>query len=275
MRRILRERNRVSTYIKDWFNPIMEKEVKAIGGTITYVGKYVIHTFTSDGIFTVLSPVNIEVFLVGGGGGGGGGSTHGGGGGGGGYTQTYDVFADIGDWIVTIGTGGEGMRYGAGKPGGISSLIKGEISYIANGGSGGGAGSFPNGGDGGSGGGAGKSGDGGTDGGDGGATSPETIGGTGQGTTTTAFGEGIGTKYGGGGGGGEAYNGTGVPGSGGIDGGGDGGAAAGSAYGIGGNGQNGIANTGGGGGGGGGSLEGAPGYGGNGGSGIVIIRYQR
>ena len=55
--------------------------IVATGGVITYSGNYKIHTFTSNGTFTVKQNVNAEVLVVAGGGGGGG-DTGGGGGGG-------------------------------------------------------------------------------------------------------------------------------------------------------------------------------------------------
>jgi uncharacterized delta-60 repeat protein len=251
----------------------------ATGGSITYSGGYIIHTFTGSGTFTANRNLNVEVLLVGGGGGGG--ADVGGGGGGGGMIETTKSLTAQ-SYSVTVGGGG-----GPGVPGsnGGNSVFSGSTAYGGggggswnsstnspgrNGGSGGGAAgaasvSYPggsgvsgqgyNGGSGyrgyyASGGGGGAGGSGGT------ATSNSSPGNGGSGRASSISGT---TKYyGGGGGGGSTY----TSGSGGIGGGGDGGIRATSG------GQNGTPNTGGGGGGNGG-IDGA----GSGGSGIVIIRY--
>ena len=44
---------------------------RATGGTITYAGGYVVHTFTSNGTFTSLEDLTIDCLIVAGGGGGG------------------------------------------------------------------------------------------------------------------------------------------------------------------------------------------------------------
>ena len=46
--------------------------ISATGGTVTEVGGYRIHTFTSDGTFTVISGGDVDYLVVAGGGGGGG-----------------------------------------------------------------------------------------------------------------------------------------------------------------------------------------------------------
>jgi hypothetical protein len=67
--------------------------ITATGGTITCCGDYKIHTFTSDGCFSVSvlasNPAfnNVDYLIVAGGGGGG--SNHGGGGGAGGYRESH------------------------------------------------------------------------------------------------------------------------------------------------------------------------------------------
>ncbi|MFA5772506.1 MAG: DUF2341 domain-containing protein [Thermoplasmata archaeon] len=78
----------------------------ATGGTITYFGVYVIHTFTSSGTFTPNSARNVQTLVVAGGGGGG--MDMGGGGGGGGviYNSAYAVTAQA--YTVTVGAGGNG-----------------------------------------------------------------------------------------------------------------------------------------------------------------------
>jgi hypothetical protein len=80
------------------------------GGTITHVGNYTIHTFTSSGTFNPGPYVSkVEVLVVGGGGGGGG--VIGGGGGGGGvvYNSSITVTPNT-NYTVTVGAGGNGGK---------------------------------------------------------------------------------------------------------------------------------------------------------------------
>jgi hypothetical protein len=83
---------------------LMTNRFSAIGGTVTEVNGYRIHTFTSSGTFTVLSSGTVEYLIVAGGGGTG--YDVGGGGGGGGllYNQAYPIFP--GTYYITIGAGG-------------------------------------------------------------------------------------------------------------------------------------------------------------------------
>lgn len=232
------------------------------GNTVTTINNYnstgqtwKIHTFTSNGTFSVTDSPNINSFrtLVVGGGGSGGGATGGGGGGG----QVIDTTTNLslGDYAITVGSqnlsssigalvtavaggsgtsGRQGAYNGCGGPGGTSGNGFGGGSYACGGYSERGGG----------GGGADGSGSGGT-------------GGIGKLTNIRGSSERFG---GGGGGGGSANNGAGGGGSGGGGGGGcptcDGGAGG--------------TNTGGGGGGGGVDWRG----GGAGGSGIVVISYR-
>lgn len=262
------------------------------GGTITYSGGYVIHTFTSTGTFTIDDAVTADVLVVAGGGGGGGSAGAGGGGGGGGVTYSTGVSVSAQSYTVTVGTGGAGTSTsgGSGASGNNSSF--GALVTATGGGGGGGyngsSTTAPR--TGGSGGGGGSSASGtftgangttgqGYRGGNGRASSgtSDQAGGGGGGasaqgvaSTTTTGGHGgdgvsnsiTGTAvtYAGGGGGGKRTTGSGMrAGSGGAGGGGNGGyAAAGSP------GTNGL----GGGGGGGGANAG-----GRGGDGVVIVRY--
>ena len=68
--------------------------IVATGGTITCCGNYKIHTFTSDGTFTICSAPtpannNVDYLVVAGGGAGGAHGDHGAGGGAGGYRESY------------------------------------------------------------------------------------------------------------------------------------------------------------------------------------------
>jgi hypothetical protein len=68
------------------------KHIVATGGTITCCGDYKIHTFTSDGMFTISTaptPANNNVDYLVVAGGGGSGKYYGGGGGGGGYRESF------------------------------------------------------------------------------------------------------------------------------------------------------------------------------------------
>jgi len=276
----------------DLYSPV--GVAKATGGTITYDGDYVIHTFLSDGTFTPASGFNVEYLVVGGGASGG--NNIAGGGGAGGF-RTGNAFAVTAQaYSIVVGAGGASQATGntvgnngvassfstissaGGGGGGAYSSPNGQAGSA--GGSGGGGGTAENGtagvggaGDtpdttpdqGKSGGDAGNRGGAGNYTGGGGGGGASAVGGNyvtvnggagGAGTASTIY-DGSSITYAGGGGG-SAHSGSGgVGGVGGAGGGGAGGAtSAGTA---------GTANTGGGGGG--GVASGA------GGSGIVIIRY--
>lgn len=250
--------------------------ISATGGTITTNGNFRIHTFTTNGTFSVTnapSGTSLNYLIVGGGGGGGVDAGVGtGGGGGGGFLTATGYAASIQNYSIIVGDGGLRGSASQGANGGVSSFD----GNVALGGGGGAAnGSIgQNGGSGGGGTGTGtgartagtgsqgfNGGIGATDlasysngGGGGGASmagvdaSPTNGGNGGDGASSSI--SGTSTPYAGGGGGGTL---TGTGGTGGSGGGGM-------------NNVSGTANTGGGGGGG--------AVGGDGGSGIVIISYQ-
>jgi hypothetical protein len=255
----------------------------AVGGTITYVNGYTIHTFLGGGTFTPGVAGNVEVLVVAGGGGG---ANTGSGGGAGGYVYypTFSVAAQ--GYSITVGTGGPGGSTTS-DPGdkGNNSVFS---SITAEGGGAGQSHGGCAGGNGGSGGGGpisttctatgGTGSQGfiggagyletgwvGNNGGGGGAGGPGSPGGNTSGTGNGGPGysssiSGSIVCYAGGGGGGEvngSYVGTAVCG------GGNGNLNT--------TGSNGSTNTGGGGGG--GSYTGSYYNGGDGGSGIVVIRY--
>lgn len=264
------------------------------GGTITTVGSYTIHTFTSSGTFKPpLCVTSVDVLLIGGGGGGA--QRHGGGGGAGGFLEVFGHgVTPLTDYSVYVGPGGKGWATGVvggivcGTPypaatSGDSSTFAGLVAKGGGGsdgvagGSGAGGGAcnqpggagFPGQGNNGGasmaggcglpcnhvGGGGGGAGSAGSDG------VSNTGGNGGAGKSSSMSGAPV--TYAGGGGGGTCS--TGVNGKGGSGGGGD--AGYGSTPG-----QNGVANSGGGGGA--GTWNGCTDYrGGDGGSGIVIIRY--
>ncbi|MFA5780534.1 MAG: glycine-rich domain-containing protein [Elusimicrobiota bacterium] len=291
---------------------VSNSSVTATGGTITEVGGYRIHTFTTVGnnTFTMDVSTSVEVLVVGGGGSGGGNLGGGGGGGGVIYKSSYAVTAQA--YTITVGAGGAGVL-------GIQSGVSGNnggnsvaFGLTAIGGGGGGAGegiTTPgNGGSGGGGsgysgsapGGSGTAGQG-NSGGSGGGGSPAYGGGGGggagavgnNGNSSNAGHGGVGVSnpilgtvyYWGGGGGGGAYT-SGSAGNGGLGGGGGGssdiannGTGGGSALNSGSNGAKQVdyagsagASTGGGGGGSHHTITRWY-YSGNGGSGIVIVRY--
>ncbi len=109
-------------------------EFSATGGTITTDGAFQIHTFTTNGTFTVTGSGNAEVLVIGGGAAGG---AQGGGGGAGGY-QTILVFPLTAQaYPVIVGLGGVGTNdiNTAGNNGSLSSFD----NITSNGGGGGGA----------------------------------------------------------------------------------------------------------------------------------------
>ena len=256
----------------------------SLGGNITIVNGVCIHTFTTNGTFTVSDTIPNATYLIVAGGGGGGGGNSGGGGGGG---LIYNISTlTPGTYPVVIGLGGQGGLYAGG--GGVGSIGQNSSfnNYEALGGGGGGAynaNSCTTGGSGGGGAlnnGAGCSGFAGQGyaGGNAGSAAPYVgaggggAGGVGQpGSGIGNYSGGIGLTYlisgasicyaGGGGGGGNSDGGIG------LCGGGHGGWGTSSPPEQGYNGTDGR----GGGGGGGGSTGG--GVGGNGGSGVVIISY--
>jgi len=250
---------------------VSNSSVTATGGTITYSGGYTIHTFTSNGTFTVTNGSgNIEVLVVAGGGSGG---TNGGGSGAGGLTYNSSYAVTTGAITVTVGAGGTGGLYPtAGTNGGNS--VFGLITSTG-GGRGGSQGVGQNGGSGGGGGysdyagGAGISGQGNNGAAATAGASGNYGGGGGAGVAASGMNGGNGLAYSisgtsiyyaGGGGGGRQ---SGAPaGSGGLGGGGNGNTLEQAA-------SHAVANTGGGGGG----SAGGSGTSGNGGSGIVIVRY--
>lgn len=264
--------------------------IEAIGGIVTEVGNYTIHTFTSSGTFEITDGMGeVEYFVVGGGGGTG--PRIQGGGGGGGVVQGVTTLGS-GSYSVNVGAGGAAAlttnQNDLGNNGSSSSFS--DIATAIGGGRGGSA-SDRDGAGGGSGGGArgnssgsvggtavlGQGNDGGANssgrGGAGGGgagekgqdgQSPSYTGGDGGDGIASDF-SGTMTYYAGGGAGG-AGDGLGRA-SGGLGGGGDGGQTSSE------DGQDGAANTGGGGGAGGFSGN-ANAYGGSGGSGIVMVRYD-
>ena len=111
----------------------------ASGGTKTTSGSKTIHTFTSNGTFTVASnATNVRALIVGGGGGGGGkGGNDGSGGGGGGLVRFVTAIpVTPGSYPIVVGGGGGSSSGGsAGGDGGSSSAF----SNTSPGGGGGGA----------------------------------------------------------------------------------------------------------------------------------------
>ena len=120
-----------------------------VGGTITYDGNYVVHTFLTNGSFNITSTNTVEVLVVGGGGSGGG-TSYGGGGGAGGlvYNSSYRITS--GNYSVVVGTGGSN---GNGTISSFDNLIalgggegahSGDATNGSRGGSGGGGGGNDN-----------------------------------------------------------------------------------------------------------------------------------
>ena len=194
---------------------------KATGGIITNVGGRRFHTFINNGTFSIVfaMPGKIfEVFAIGGGGGGGGGGL-----------VTYTSSLSVGNYSITIGTGGTGGTASSVSGGnGTSTLFSSLVTAIGGGGGGSSFGGSPANGGCGGGGAYNQSYGTGSQGFNGAVASPSLYwGGGGGGTSASATNNngGAGTLYygsyyggGGGGGGNQGPNGTG-----GIGGGGDGG----------------------------------------------------
>ena len=128
-------------------NTIPGNNTPALGGTVTTVGQYTVHQFTTTSNVTFLNPTTVDMLIVGAGGGGGG--VMGGGGGGGGVIYLTGVLVNAGTHLVTVGGGNRGgynYNYGdyeAGIRGGNSSVTinssLGANKYEVWGGGGGGS----------------------------------------------------------------------------------------------------------------------------------------
>jgi hypothetical protein len=119
---------------------------KFIGGTLTTSGGNQIHTFTSSGTLSPLTPVTASYLVVAGGGGGGSGcaNTSGGGGGAGGLQTSSTTLYSGATYIVTVGAGGAGAATGATSTKGASgqnSVLSGTglTTITSTGGGGGGS----------------------------------------------------------------------------------------------------------------------------------------
>lgn len=97
--------NRLQFYNSSGWNSV--GGFSAIGGTITEINGYRIHTFTSSDTFVVMNGGNVEILVVAGGGGGG--DRFGGGGGAGGlYYNSALALTSGTSYSVVIGGGGSG-----------------------------------------------------------------------------------------------------------------------------------------------------------------------
>jgi len=166
---------------------------KFVGGTLTTSGGNQIHTFTSSGTLSPLTPVTASYLVVAGGGGGGrqyGGQGAAGGGGAGGLLTSSTTLYSGATYVVTVGAGGAGGSSAGAAPNGSDSVISGTgLTTLTATGGGGGAGSSGSGASGGSGGGG------------QGETAPKTGG---SGTSGQGNAGGAGVNAGGGGGGASA-----------------------------------------------------------------------
>lgn len=194
---------------------------KFTGGTVTFDGDDVIHTFTSSGTLTKIVGDNVDVQYVVGAGGGGGGLRRAAGGGGGGWVAVGITTLSLSSYAITVGAGGAGAvgtsdsnRIGAN--GGNSSL--GSVVSASGGGGGNGGNDLTSGNNGQNGGCGGGAGGGGTSVSrtGGGTGIPGGNGGAGRSSGDPADREGGGGGGAGGNGGDSPYLGTGVGGNGGI-----------------------------------------------------------
>lgn len=107
----------------------------ATGGTVTTVGNYRIHTFTSSGTFTVSKSMTVEVLAVAGGGGGAVGNDCSAGAGGGGSGEAivnFPLAVNPATYTITVGNGGaSGTPWSGGT---CSNGFKGEDTTITIGG---------------------------------------------------------------------------------------------------------------------------------------------
>ena len=89
--------------------------ITATGGTVTTVGDYTVHTFTSSGTFTVSaagSNPDVEYLIVAGGGGGGTSNSGAASGGGAGGMKTGSTTVTATSYTITVGAGGNGAVFG-------------------------------------------------------------------------------------------------------------------------------------------------------------------
>jgi len=92
----------------------------AVGGTITYSGGYIIHTFRGNETFTAFKNINAEVLIVGGGGGGGQDGGRGGGGGAAGQTSGSGGQGGASIYLEASALALTGTIFARGVPGGNS-----------------------------------------------------------------------------------------------------------------------------------------------------------
>ncbi len=118
----------------------------ATGGTITTPSGYKVHSFTSNGTFTVSDgSLTVDYLVVGGGGAGG--SDRGGGGGAGRFLSASAVTLSAGSYTITVGAGGTGVAVTAaggngvkGNSGSSSSIAGSGFTTVTAAGGGGGGG---------------------------------------------------------------------------------------------------------------------------------------
>lgn len=121
----------------------VSQPVTASGGTVTYNGNYVIHTFTGNGTFQLTSPSSISANILVVGGGGGGGYDGGGGGGGGQVVYQANYTLTAGSYNVIVGAGGAATTAASASTGAAAQGKQGSASSFgsitaAGGGAGGG-----------------------------------------------------------------------------------------------------------------------------------------
>lgn len=118
-------------YLVQSFTPPILFEFSATGASSSTDGADTIHSFTSNGSFTVAGNGLVDVLVVGGGGSGGAGTGGGGGAGGLIYIQGWQLSA--GTYNVTIGQGGTNDDYLTGTSG-ENTVISGPLTLTALGG---------------------------------------------------------------------------------------------------------------------------------------------
>lgn len=117
----------------DAYTAYQTSSTVAVGGTITNITGYRVHTFLSSGSLTFISPGNIEALVVGGGAGTDYSWPRSGGGGGGGVTQgTYSTTTTT--HTVTVGAGGVGSAGGSSSLGSLVTSAGGSLNVGKTGG---------------------------------------------------------------------------------------------------------------------------------------------
>ena len=106
--------------------------IVATGGVVTTDGNYKIHTFLSNGTFTVIDGYGDIEYLIVAGGGGGGSYAYSAGGGAGGFLSDIAPLISTGDYPIIVGNGGNGASAASPAPRKIPLIRKRRITIRLN-----------------------------------------------------------------------------------------------------------------------------------------------